>query len=205
MIGAGSNQTQQCQGLQDLCCSSLMWIICGVSGALLLVSLSCNVLCCAQSYRRGNTSKFLPRFQRSFSFKSEEVEDNPVYGNINYLYTGMERGNIAQTIENDKLKRQICYAKLQLAPLGTQQGRNKSKTQYTDIMNVLSSSHVENQAANGNPGPWKDSTQSTSLSPANLHLLDLEPSDLYASVRLVERGEKDWRGQYANKESLKIQ
>ncbi|XP_051865089.1 signaling threshold-regulating transmembrane adapter 1-like [Pristis pectinata] len=205
MSMAGSNQTQDCYGLQDLCCSYLMWVICGVTVVLLLVSLSCNIVCYAQSYRRGNPSKFLPNFRRSF--KSEEVEDNPVYGNINYLYTGMERGSIPRSLENEReRKRQICYAKLELPASRDHKGRKLTKTQYTDILNILTSNHKKQTVMEGTLGPRKDSSQSNILSPtSNCELLDLGPSDLYASVRLGRREDKVWGEEYVNKESLKIQ
>ncbi|XP_062891120.1 uncharacterized protein LOC134338887 isoform X1 [Mobula hypostoma] len=207
MSAPGSNQTQDCYGLQDLCCSSLMWVICGATGVLLLVSLSCNIVCYAQSYKRGNSSKFLPHFRRSFSFKPEEVEDNPVYGNINYFYTGMERATTSHSMGKDReRKRQICYAKLELPASRDQQGRKLSRTQYTDILNMLTRGHEEQQAVDGTLDSRKGSTQSSTLSPtSNSELLDLGSSDLYASVRLGRREGKICGQDYANKETLKAQ
>ncbi|XP_078286244.1 uncharacterized protein LOC144611032 [Rhinoraja longicauda] len=202
MFAAVSNETQDCYGLHGLCCSSLMWVVCGAAGTLLLLSLSCNIIFCAQSYRRGNTSKFLPHFRRSFSFKSEEVEDNPVYGNINYFYTGVERGSIPQSMSKQReMKRQVCYAKLELPASRDRQGREQSNTQYTDILNMLAIS----QASEVSVGTRKDSGHSDLPSPtSNTQLLDLGSSDLYASVRLGRRADRGWREDYANKDSLKI-
>ncbi|XP_067880248.1 signaling threshold-regulating transmembrane adapter 1-like [Heterodontus francisci] len=205
-----NNQTQHCYGLQDLCCSSLMWVICGASGFLLFLSLTCNILCCARSYRKDNSRKFLPRFRRSFSFKSNEVEDNPVYGNINYIYTGMERQSSGQLVESETgvkavTQRQICYAKLELASSREQRGRKFTKTQYTEILDMLKGDGAEGKGKLVGPEIRADNTLSRTLPKApTSQSLDLENSDLYASVRLGRREEKTQSEEYANKESLKI-
>ncbi|XP_041035582.1 uncharacterized protein LOC121272835 [Carcharodon carcharias] len=48
----GTQRNQSCKGLQDLCCSSLMWTIFGATGFFLFLSVTCNILCCARSYRK---------------------------------------------------------------------------------------------------------------------------------------------------------
>ncbi|XP_067832284.1 signaling threshold-regulating transmembrane adapter 1-like [Heptranchias perlo] len=205
----GNNQTQSCYGFEDLCCSSFMWVICGATGFLLFLSLSCNILCCARSYRKDNSSKFLPRFRRSFSFKSKEVEDNPVYGNINYLYTGMERRSSGQPVEPETgvkavTRRPICYAKLELPASRDHCGRKFSKTQYSEVLNMFKI-NIEKKGKLGTAETQEDgSLRKTSPESLDGQSVDLEHSELYASVRLARRGDKLPSEEYANKESLKI-
>ncbi|XP_078391011.1 uncharacterized protein LOC144672883 [Cetorhinus maximus] len=204
----GTQHNQSCKGLQDLCCSSLMWTIFGATGFLLFLSVTCNILCCARSYRKGHSTKFLPRFRRSFSFKSKEVEDSPVYGNINYICTGMERQSNGQSVEpGTGLKaitpRQICYAKLELPASRDHRGRKLTKTQYTETLNMLKKSRMDRKGQQGASKIQADSSLSRTL-PQFQASQDLEHSELYASVCLGKREGKGRSEEYANKESLKI-
>ncbi|XP_078061378.1 uncharacterized protein LOC144487199 isoform X1 [Mustelus asterias] len=199
---------QVCSGFQDWCCSTSMWLIFGATGFVLLLSLTGNILSCTRNYRKDHSSKFLPRFRRSFSFRSKEVEDSPVYGNINYIYTGVEQQGDGQPLEPETgrkgiMPRQMCYAKLELASSRDHRGRKLNKTQYAETLDMLKKSRADRKAQQGVPGVPASNSLSRTL-PSFLESGDLEPSELYASVRMAKAEGKAQRLEYVNKESLKI-
>lgn len=69
------------------------------------------------------------------------MEDNPIYGNINYMGTRVEPPQSSlrdqQRVTSDsQSKPQDCYANLTLKPPRPQSGRSSPQIQYSDVVQL---------------------------------------------------------------------
>ncbi|XP_078061379.1 uncharacterized protein LOC144487199 isoform X2 [Mustelus asterias] len=121
---------------------------------------------------------------------------------------GVEQQGDGQPLEPETgrkgiMPRQMCYAKLELASSRDHRGRKLNKTQYAETLDMLKKSRADRKAQQGVPGVPASNSLSRTL-PSFLESGDLEPSELYASVRMAKAEGKAQRLEYVNKESLKI-
>ncbi|KAM9444288.1 uncharacterized protein Hap1MRO34_025349 isoform 2-T2 [Clarias gariepinus] len=122
--------------------SSQLWGVLGSIMTLLLLSFSCNILCCLQKRLTAKGKKFLPRFRRSVSLKNREMEENPIYGNITYTD---EKQEVKTPAENFSAR--DCYANLSLkAPKPSAPGRASplSQIQYSDVLMICEEPEEKN-------------------------------------------------------------
>ncbi|XP_060678448.1 uncharacterized protein LOC132809070 [Hemiscyllium ocellatum] len=194
-------------GFHDVCCSTVMWAAFAATGILLILSMSCNILCCTRNYRKDPTSRFLPRLRRSFSFKSKGVEDSPVYGNISYIYNERESqsdGHGPRTGAKGLTPGHLCYAKLELPSSREQGARSPALTPYSETLPMLKISRAGGAAKphrhRGTPGEGS----LCRTVPQFPDSATLENADLYSSVRAGSPGGRTDHQQYANKATLSI-
>ncbi|XP_069035756.1 signaling threshold-regulating transmembrane adapter 1-like [Lepisosteus oculatus] len=142
--GCRSNCTE-ISGLGSLRGTYQLWILVAVIAAVFILSLCWNVLCCISQYSADGGKKFLPRFRRSFSLKLKDMEDNPIYGNINYTQSRVDPQlnssdmNNSQTLKGlaqGRAGRQDCYANLQLKAPKPSSGRSSPQIQYSDVVTL---------------------------------------------------------------------
>ncbi|KAM8757610.1 uncharacterized protein AB9X84_010387 isoform 1-T1 [Acanthopagrus schlegelii] len=144
-------------------------VLLGVLGALLLLSLFLNIFCCVLRCRSGKG--ICPKRKRQRS--PRQMEDNPIYGNISYMQTGMTSLTETDPLHSrdqsrvnydSQSKTQECYANLSLKAPRLQSGRSSPQIQYSDVV------HLE------------EPTESEKDDEGNTDALSTM-SDLYASVQ----------------------
>ncbi|XP_030276020.1 signaling threshold-regulating transmembrane adapter 1-like [Sparus aurata] len=154
----------------DLWCKNpTIHALLGVLGTLLLLSLFWNIFCCVSRCRSGNG--MCPKRKRQRS--SRQMEDNPIYGNISYMQTGLtlltetdppHSRDQSRVNYDSQSKTQECYANLSLKAPRLQSGRSSPQIQYSDVV------HLE------------EPTESEKDDEGNTDALSTM-SDLYASVQ----------------------
>ncbi|XP_041080347.1 uncharacterized protein LOC121297859 [Polyodon spathula] len=179
--GINSNCTFCCPGYGAFLGSYQLWVVVAVIGCLLILSLCLNILCYLSQYTTGGGNAFLPRFRRSFSLKLKDMEENPIYGNINYTQGRTEfplnsssTNSQQQQKTNpqvDSRRRQDCYANLQLKAPKPQSGRSSPQIQYSDVVTLPRVKLGPESGWSQNQEPTHPAEDTTSLH-----------SDLYASV-----------------------
>ncbi|KAM3877890.1 uncharacterized protein ACN63O_000455 [Diretmus argenteus] len=125
---------------------------------------------------------FLPRFRRSL--RLTDMEDNPIYGNINYIQTRVDplQPPSSPSQQRSQSKNQDCYANLTLKAPKPLSARSSPKIHYSDVVDLMGPLETDREAA-GNAD-----TASTI-------------SDLYASVQTQRSATLDTGGSadgYAN-------
>lgn len=131
-----------CNGTQPndslFCSPSRRLVLFGVISTMLVISLSWNIFCCVSKCRSGKgTCRRLSKSRMS----PRHMEDNPIYGNINYMGTRVEPPQSSlrdqQRVTSDsQSKPQDCYANLTLKPPRPQSGRSSPQIQYSDVVQL---------------------------------------------------------------------
>ncbi|KAM7401921.1 hypothetical protein PAMP_017198 [Pampus punctatissimus] len=148
-------------------------IVLGVIGAILVLSLSWNIFYCVSKCCSGKTCR--PRTKQSPS--TRQMEDNPIYGNLNFTQTSMTvftedepaHSSLSSSSKRDEQRvnsdsqsnTQDCYANLSLKTPQPLSGRRSPAIQYSDVV------HLEESVKDD-----EDNTDAVSTL-----------SDLYASVQ----------------------
>ncbi|XP_071373922.1 signaling threshold-regulating transmembrane adapter 1-like [Centroberyx affinis] len=171
---AGSCNGTQTAVLSVFCGSYELWTLLAVVSAMLVLSLCWNIICCVAKLCSGSYkgTDLLPRVRGSV----REMEDNPIYGNVNYIQTRVDPVDppISSSSQMDQQsvhcdsqsqsKTQDCYANLALKPPLPQSGRSSPKIHYSDVVQLLEALEPEKE-------PAGDTDTVSTL------------SDLYASVQ----------------------
>ncbi|XP_078139825.1 uncharacterized protein LOC144539348 [Centroberyx gerrardi] len=169
MAGSCNGSTQKAV-LSVFCGSYELWTLLAVVSVMLVLSLCWNTICCVAKLCSGTV--LLPRVRRSV----REMEDNPIYGNVNYKVTRVDPVDppISSSSQRDQQsvhcdsqsqsKTQDCYANLALKPPKPQSGRSSPKIHYSDVVQLLEALEPEKE-------PAGDTDTVSTL------------SDLYASVQ----------------------
>ncbi|XP_071351154.1 signaling threshold-regulating transmembrane adapter 1-like [Trachinotus anak] len=139
------NGTQRC-GWNFSCVSIEIQILFGVISTILVISLSWNIFFCVSKCCSGKWP--CQRKHRS----PRQMEDNPIYGNINYMqtstaaFTKADRPHSSlsssslrdqqRVNSNSQSKTQDCYANLTLKPPRLQSGRSSPQIQYSDVIQL---------------------------------------------------------------------
>ncbi|KAM4587781.1 uncharacterized protein PAE49_002216 [Odontesthes bonariensis] len=147
----------------------VLWIMLGLS-------LFCNILFCVSKFCSG---KGMCRLRAKRSQSSRHMEDNPIYGNINYTQTSvgvyseanpppsslssLSLRNPPRVNPDSQTKNQDSYANLALKAPRVQSGRSSPQIQYSDVVHLEEPAEAERDDGN---------TDAVSIL-----------SDLYASVQ----------------------
>nr|XP_019942662.1 PREDICTED: signaling threshold-regulating transmembrane adapter 1-like [Paralichthys olivaceus] len=155
--------------LNKLFCSPPMGLVLfGVLGAMLVFSLSVNIFCCVSQCCSGKgTCQRKSRGQR-------QMEENPIYGNINFMQTSTDVPSFrddnpqhSSVRDEQRTKPQDCYANLSLKPPRPQSGRSSPQIKmYSDVAQSETEMALEPEKEDGG------NTDAVSTM-----------SDLYASVQ----------------------
>ncbi|XP_028262063.1 signaling threshold-regulating transmembrane adapter 1-like [Parambassis ranga] len=114
-------------------------------GSVMVLSISCNIYFCMLRCRSGRV-KSQSRTRERVS--SRHMEENPIYGNVNYMQTSESQDAPHSSIGSSPLrdqqrvtsdsqsKNQDCYANLTLKAPRLQSGHSSPQIQYSDVVHI---------------------------------------------------------------------
>lgn len=143
------NSTCQQKSLHWDCVPAQFQMILGVLVAVLILSLAWNILCCVS---KCGSEKWRHRLRRRQSQSVRQMEDNPIYGNINYMQTSVtlltednppHSSLTSSSARNQRRfrsdlqsKNHDCYANLTLKGPRLQAGHSCPQIQYSDVVQL---------------------------------------------------------------------